>query len=262
MAKLACDTYSLNDFFNAKKLTLQEAMVVIKDLGINYVGLNDFVIRDWGKPHLDEINQYVKDVGLTTVAVISGGNMASVDPIAREAQIEENIKQIEAAAYLGVSVIRFLLGTTGDKELDGTSGVVWCIEAINKMLPTAKRLNIKLGIENHGDLASNADRILDIIKATDPQWVGVLLDFGNWKADERIESCLKLAPYTIYAHAKTWAFNGDGEESRLDYAQLLGILKGVGYNGVISIEFEGHGDAALGVKKSADLIRKHWPGIE
>ena len=59
-------------------------------------------------------------------------------------------------------------------------------------------------------------------------------------------------------HAKCLTFKDDGEEATVDYGKILGYLKAVNYKGAISIEFEGGGDPVEGVKKSRDLIIKHW----
>jgi sugar phosphate isomerase/epimerase len=38
----------------------------------------------------------------------------------------------------------------------------------------------------------------------------------------------------------------------------VGTLKSAGYDGVVSIEYEGDGDAAMGIHKTRDLIEKYW----
>ena len=56
-------------------------------------------------------------------------------------------------------------------------------------------------------------------------------------------------------------FRPDGEATNSDYGKLLGILKEVKYPGAVSIEWEGKGDSVEGVKKTRDLILKHWPEL-
>jgi len=50
------------------------------------------------------------------------------------------------------------------------------------------------------------------------------------------------------------AFDAAGEEISIDYKMSLGVLKSVGYEGAISIGFEGDGDLAEGTHKTRDLI--------
>jgi sugar phosphate isomerase/epimerase len=58
-------------------------------------------------------------------------------------------------------------------------------------------------------------------------------------------------------HAKTYVFNPDGEESYMDYGKVFSILKDKGYNGWVSVEFEGPGDGDTGVQKTVQLIKKY-----
>ncbi len=82
------------------------------------------------------------------------------------------------------------------------------------------------------------------------------LDFGNFEGDRAI-GMQTLAPYAIHVHAKSREFNAQGEETQIDYGMCLRVLKSAGYNGVISIEYEGDADAALGIHRTRDLIEKY-----
>jgi len=42
----------------------------------------------------------------------------------------------------------------------------------------------------------------------------------------------------------------------LDYKRIIAILNKVNYQGYLSLEFEGKEDAATGVPKSIDMLRK------
>ena len=158
-------------------------------------------------------------------------------------------------------IVRINLGTTGDIERDKTIGVQRCIEAFNKLIPLAKELGIKITIENHGGVSKTADMILDVIKGTDPHWVGSCLDFGNWADDVRYSESEKLVPYAYHVHAKTHEFNEQGEDINKDYKRLLQMLKDADYKRAVSIEYEGPDDQIEGVKKTRDLILKYWPEL-
>jgi sugar phosphate isomerase/epimerase len=152
---------------------------------------------------------------------------------------------------------------TPGKGIPDEVGVTNCIDSFKRLLPLAKELDIKMTIENHGGVSRTSEYILQIIRGTDPQWVGSCLDFMNWPhSPDQIhvlyESCQALAPHAYHTHAKCLTFKPDGEETTVDYARLLGYLKAAKYKGAISMEFEGPGDPVEGVKKSRDLIIKHW----
>ena len=58
--------------------------------------------------------------------------------------------------------------------------------------------------------------------------------------------------------AKTYFGGGRWYELDIDYARIAAILRAHGYRGWISLEFEGSEDAATGVPKSLELLRKHF----
>jgi sugar phosphate isomerase/epimerase len=120
---------------------------------------------------------------------------------------------------------------------------------------------VRITIENHGGVSGTVEGILAVINQTDPKWVGSLLDFGNAPVGQKPEVFAKLTPYAYHVHAKLEDFKPDGEATDSDYGKLLGILGKDKYQGAVSIEWEGKGDAVTGVKKSRDLILKHWPDL-
>lgn len=262
MPILSCETYSLRDLMDSGKLDYLTVPKTLKDLGIPGITYNSIWMKSYDKPYLDSIKKACKDAGVTITGFIIEGNIATLDDAARKKQIDEDIKELKAAAYLGAPVVRINLGGTGKgQEADDSVGVERVIDAFNQILPIAKDLGVKITIENHGGVSKNADAIIKVIKGTDPAWVGSCLDFGNWPPEVRNTESAKLAIYAYHVHAKCHEFTPDGECVGADYKYLLGLLQRAKYTGAISIEYEGGGDHIEGVKKTAALIRKYWPGI-
>ena len=79
------------------------------------------------------------------------------------------------------------------------------IEIINSVLPQFRKQKILLALENHDRF--RAGELVEIIRATDPDWVGICLDTANsLGADEGIyEVTETLAPYTVNLHVKDYA---------------------------------------------------------
>jgi len=65
-----------------------------------------------------------------------------------------------------------------------------------------------------------------------------------------------IAPYTSFVQAKTYYGGGEWYTLDLDYKRIITILNKVNYQGYISLEFEGREDAATGVPKSIEMLRK------
>ncbi len=259
---LSCETYSFRDKFRKGELTLEAAPAFYRKLGLRGIALNSLYFTAWDNAYLDRLKKAIRDEGRVLTALILEGNMVSDNEAANRKQIEENKQRLEAAKYLGAPVVRINVGRTGGGEAaDQSAGIERAIAAFREIVPIAKRLGVRLTIENHGGPSKTADGILRIIKGTDPAWVGSCLDFGNWPDRAAMYGEIqKLAPYAFHTHAKAYAFDKYGEESTIDYRRALEILAHTGYGAALSIEFEGQGDAVEGVVKMRDLLVKRWIG--
>ena len=256
---IGCDTYSVRDYFGSGKMTLEAFPAFCQENGIQGVCFNDFFFQSWDRPYLEKIKAAVRKHGRVVTGIIRDGDLAGLDDAARAKALEECQRKLEAAHFLGAPAMRINVGGTGSEEGDATIGVQRVIAFFNELLPLARRLGVKLTIENHGGVSRSADNVLAIIKGTDREWVGSCLDFGNWPDELRYESCRQLAPYAHMTHAKFRRFNAQGEDPNIDGSRILAMLQHAGYRGAVSIEFEGEGDQIVGVQKSRDLIRRYWP---
>lgn len=256
---IGCDSYSVRDYIGSGKMTLETFPAFCAENGIKGVCFNDFFFKSWDEAYLRKLKAAVAKSGCVMTGIIRDGDLAGLQGEARQKALEECKMKLRAAAFLGAPAMRVNVGSAGDAAANATVGVERVVGFFNELLPLARELNVKLTIENHGGVSANAENILAIIKATDPDWVGSCLDFGNWPDDLRYESCRKLAPFAYMTHAKFREFNAQGEDAVIDGSRILAMLRRVGYRGAVSIEFEGSGDQIVGVQKSVALIKRYWP---
>jgi sugar phosphate isomerase/epimerase len=258
---LSNETYSLRGLYGQKKLTHHNVAEYHKELNVKGVSLNDMYFASWEKDYLDKILETFKANDRVITCLIMEGNLATSNEDARKKQVESNTAKLKAAGYLGAPVVRMNLGGVGKGEDNLKEGVDRCVAAFKEMLPLAMDLGVRITIENHGGVSGSVEGILAVVKGTDPKWVGSLLDFGNPPVGHKPEVFEKLVPHAYHTHAKLADFKPDGEATNADYGALLGLLKAAKYAGSVSIEWEGKGDAVEGVKKTRDLILKHWPEL-
>lgn len=180
-------------------------------------------------------------------------DLTAADTDARRAQLAHIGRAIEVTHFLGGPLLRI---TTGGQEgdPDATGRVV---EALRAVLPAAMASGVKLAIENHLGLSADPHALAEIVQAVHLPHVGVCLDLGNFREGEAEQGIRALAPHAIHVHAKSYSFGADGEETRINYRTAMEALRAAGYDGVLSIEFEGDGDAADGIRKTRDLIVKY-----
>jgi sugar phosphate isomerase/epimerase len=122
----------------------------------------------------------------------------------------------------------------------------------------AEALGLVVAVENHGDAAGNPEDLARLVEAVDRPNLGACLDFGNFAPGQAPEGVQVLAPYAVHAHAKCWAFDSAGNETRLDYAATLAALRRAGFRGAISIEYEGDAEPNAAVGQARELVEKSW----
>src|SRR6059036_2764019 len=177
---LASETYSYRELIRAGKLDMLTVPAFYKEQGIPGISYNDMFFKTVDDALIDEVRAAVKKAGRVVTCYVIEGNLALADENKRRAQIDADKRKMRAAARLGAPVVRINVGTTGPENADDTIGVDRVIRIFNEeLVPLAKELNIRISMENHGGVSKTAANIVKIIKATDPKWVGALVDFGN-----------------------------------------------------------------------------------
>ena len=67
-----------------------------------------------------------------------------------------------------------------------------------------------------------------------------------------------MLPYAKGVSAKTYDFDNNGEQPKIDYKKMLDIVKASGFKGYIGVEFEGNTQTEEeGIRKTKLLIEKY-----
>jgi sugar phosphate isomerase/epimerase len=119
----------------------------------------------------------------------------------------------------------------------------------------AKEVGVKVGVENHGYFTADI-KVLKKLLAAVPG-LCVTCDTGNWPFESRLADIKAIASKVNFMHAKAHVFDAKGNEKSIDYLAIHDIMKGAGFDGWWSIEWEGPGTAdEEGVRKSYNILKK------
>lgn len=252
MMKLGTCAYSYRDLLTAKKITLEQFLDIAAGLNFDGVELTSYYFPEETKSYLVSIKRecFVRGLDISGTAV--GGNFANEDPEKRKAQIDHVKDWIVKSAILGSSVLRVFAGAKPD-GVDRDTAENWIRDGLAACEPLAREEGVILALENHGGLTSDAAGTLALVKPLDSPWVGINLDFGNFKGDiyEQFAQC---APFTVTTHAKKAYHEGDARVL-VDYRKVVRTMRDAGYNGYISIEYEEKEPPIDGVDRFAAYIR-------
>lgn len=199
------------------------------------------------------------------IMVDGEGDLASPEATAREQAVENHKKWVDAAEFLGCHSIRVnLFGTQDEQEWKKAAA-----DGLSKLTEYAAQKDINVLVENHGSLSSNAALLVEVMEDVDMEHCGTLPDFGNFclkrEGDQQWEaSCVEeypkyqgveeMMPYAKAVSAKSYDFNEKGQETTLDYARFLKIVKDAGYTGYIGVEYEGEDPEEEGITRTRELL--------
>jgi sugar phosphate isomerase/epimerase len=276
--KLGICTYSYWHF-RPVKVPIETVIVKAAELGVGGVDIlhrqMDIPEREpltpQGRVYLQKLKRLAFTNGIDLLCLSIHQNFVQPKPEERQKHVDHTLKCLEIAYELGVPCIRLNSGRwntiasfddlmkargqepvlPGCTEADGFN---WCIESIEKCLPKAAECGVILALENHWGLTRTPEGLLRILNAIQSPWLGALMDTGNFM-EEPYDKLARIAPKTVYVHAKTYFGGGEWYTLDLDYRRIAGILAEANYTGYVSLEFEGKADPDEGVPKSIALLR-------
>lgn len=221
-----------------------------RELGFNAVEYVNSLIfghaRD--KKFLTELKNRTDSLGIKNVLIMvdEEGFIGHPDSKERTKAIENHYRWMEACAFLACPYIRvnaFSMGPADEQKKLAAEG-------LHRLAEKASEFNLHVLVENHGGMSSNADWLVETLELADHKLLGTVVDFDNFTFSEdfiwgdgevynRYIGVEKLMPYAKSISAKTHAFDIHGFETTIDYARMMKLVKGSGFEEYICVEYEG-----------------------
>lgn len=209
----------------------------------------EFVNTLWGSPTADYVRSLKRNMsqsGTQCVLIMcdAEGFMGHPEQAQRLRAADNHRRWVDLTAELGGHAIRTNM-YPGEKQpatpAEIKDFVARCAESFTRLCEYAKPAGINVIIENHGGISSNADVVVDLMKAVNLPNCGTLPDFGNFpKEADRYEAVRKMMPYARGVSFKCIDFGADGRETTMDMDRLMKIVLDAGYKGWVGIEYEGN----------------------
>ncbi len=283
--KIGVSSYSFSAYLSATKCGYLKICDIAKEIGfdgIEFIGLNN---KDWGI-FGDEIETaralraYCDKLGLDIPAYTVGADLLADDI---DSEMEKLKHSVDVCEALGAPVMRHDVTYKLRKIPLYTyeDAIAEMAPRIREITEYAEKKGIRTCSENHGFVFQAPERVEQLIRAVGHKNYGWLCDMGNFLcADcDPVRSVGIAAPYTFHAHAKDFLFK-PGEEERpagfglitsggnyirgtilghgiVPVRRCVSILKKAGYNGYLSLEFEGHEENIGAIKLGYENLRKY-----
>jgi len=272
--RIGVSTYSFYQFRYTEYQPIETCIDWAAKLGFDGV---EILRRQVGEPTAQQMREFKRrafSLGLDLMGYSTHQTFLRPDPEERKKNVEETVRYIEEAYAMGIPTVRVNTGrwdTSADFDaLMKNRGVEpslpghtdeeafgWVKAAFEQIVPHAEKCGIVLGMENHWGLVMTPAGMLRVLRDVPSPWLKFTVDTGNFLEDpyDKIEA---VAPQAALVQAKTYYGGGRWYTLDLDYARIAAIVRKAGYQGYISLEFEGNEEVISGVRKSLAMLRQHF----
>ena len=285
--KIGVSSYSFDRYLRETKCGYREILREASEIGFAGVEFIDLVNPAWGIEGDEialarEVRAAADEHGLSIPAYTVAADFLSGDP---EAEVERVCRKVDVAAALGAKVFRH----DASFHLRDLPGYSW-ENGISEMAPRIRRVTeyaAERGIvtctENHGFIYQAPERVKRLIEAVGHPNYGWLVDLGNFAVvdHDNLEAVRIAAPYAVHAHAKDFVllpdpgpgagipagFNRSAGgnlwrgtvlgRGNVDVSGCLDALISAGYDGWVSLEFEGPEEVLPALAEGYSFLARH-----
>jgi len=287
--KVCVTSYSFNKLMKRGEMTQLGTVKAASELGFDAIEFSGIVPHDgsseieYAKKLREEADRY----SLPIVSFVCGADLINGrDGRSAEEEVAHVKEMVDIAAILGVKTMRHdVLYSLGEyKSFDALLPTL--AKRVSEIAEYAKTKGVKTCVENHGFICQDPDRCERLFNAVESENFGLLCDMGNFLCADAdpVKSVSTVAPYAIFVHAKDFYVkpgNNDnpGEgfftsrggnylkgtivgHGSVPVKQCLAILKKAGYDGYVSLEFEGMEENLEALRIGLGNLRRFIAEIE
>ncbi len=279
-------SYSFSGYIREGKMTQFDTIKKAAEMGFEAIEFTDLELLD-GLTEAETAKKYKEEAercGIKIAAYTVGASLIKDTEEETRAEIERVKAKVDIAAILGAPVMRHDAYFAQSKYRSFDLSLPELAKNIREITEYAETKGIKTMVENHGRICQDSDRMERIFNAVNHKNFGLLVDMGNFMCvdEEPYLAVSRVAPYAFHVHAKDFtryeygfaplsgsiptrslaqivpAVCGTGD---VPLERCLAILKAVGYDGCVSIEYEGALDCIAALTMGLSNLKKAFERI-
>ena len=281
MIKIGFTSYSFAAALRSGEMNITQAIQFAAGLGAEHMEISPGAFGDMTDDMVNTIVKAAKDCKIPLSSYTIGANFVQPDAAAVAKEIERVKKEVEIAAKLGVTRMRHDCGWRPQPECtyeNFNREVEIFADACGQIADKAKTYGIVTSIENHGFYVQGSERVQRVILAVNRDNFRTTLDVGNFLCVDEDPECAVLnnIGYASMIHFKDFhirrhvtdpagfiktlhgrylrgAVTGDGD---VDLPSICRIIKNSGYDGYLSIEYEGREECKFACTRAIKNVRE------
>ena len=267
MMRLCCLSLSYSKQFRAGTMDIFKFLDTCRALDLDGVSVHIRNLNGTDETHLKEVRRRCLDLGLTMACFCVSTRFGGPEET-HPAEIAKAREAMEVGMFLGAPLLRVFVGRVpeGDPYEDAFQRGV---RGLRKTAEMGAEYGMPVALQNHSGLTSTGDEMLRFRKEINHPNFTLLLDTGHFAGrkgpngpviegldhDDYYDSIAKVAPLTQFVRAKLYDLDGDGREKWIDYDKVFNILRGVHFNGFISLVYEGKEDQSTAIPRGNQFLR-------
>lgn len=285
--KIGVSTYSYSNLVHNGDMSQFDIIKKAKEMGFELIEFAGLIVPqgETAEAYAIRLKEECQRVGLDIGNYTIGADLINGSNGDLYAEIERLKGEVRIAKLLGAPGMRHDATSGFKPDFLGPKGFQDALPTLIKgcrlVTEFAAELGIKTMVENHGFFCQDSERLELLVNGVNHQNFGVLLDIGNFLcADEDPAKAVgRLAPYISHVHAKDfhvksgtspnpgrgWFCSRGGNFLRgsiighgdVPVSQCINIIKKSGYDGNISIEFEGMENPLVGISVGLENLQSY-----
>ena len=289
--KIGLSTYSLLTAIRAGEMDVLDVVQWIADNGGEHMEIvpYGFTLVD-NYDLADAVRDKAKAVGIELSNYSMPTNFIQESEEAFEAEVARVKMHVDLLNRMGIKHMRHDVSTftvpveqTTIEYFENNLDVM--VEGSRQIADYAAQFGITTTIENHGWLVQASDRVQRVLQAVNRPNFKTTVDIGNFMCvdEDSLVGVKKNLPYASLVHFKDFYFRpyynepGGGKwfktvngnflrgaivgQGDINIREVVKLVKQSGYDGYITVEFEGMEDCREGSKIGMDNLRRFWDEV-
>lgn len=278
----AVSTYSFHRALRSGAIAFLDIPAAVRDMGFDALEFAQAGLPEGETTSgmARKLKAKCEAVGLPIVNYTVGADFVKSEPAD---EIDRLRGEVDTARLLGVNGMRHD-AASGPKPEDGIRTFDDALPRIaggcREVAEYAAQFGIRTMVENHGFFVQESRRVERLVTEVGHPNFGLLIDIGNFLCadDDPALAVGRLAPYAFHVHIKDfftrsgqrpdpgegWFMSRGGNFLRgtivghgdVSVGQCVCLLRRAGYDGALSIEFEGMEDNLHAVRLGLDCLKR------
>jgi sugar phosphate isomerase/epimerase len=286
--KVGLSSYSLLNALKSGEMTILDAIQWVADNGGEHMEFVPYGYTLVDNPELtDEVREKARSVGIELSNYSMPANFVQETEEAFEEEMNRMKQHVDLVHRLGMKHMRH--DVTAFTIPPEKMTIAWFEESLPLIVKGsrivadyARQYGITTTIENHGFSVQASDRVQRVLQAVDRPNFKTTLDIGNFMCvDENpIIGVMKNLPFASLIHFKDFYFRpydqypGEGVwfktahgnylrgaiigHGDIDIRRIVKLVKSSGYDGYITVEFEGMEECKSASRIAMQNLRRFW----